>query len=170
MSAPLPGPSKPANALDMEVEPVLLAEPHASDVESLVSRNDPDFLENEQTWPTDDEMQCGVECVEEIPDAKEGTTPKRVRKVPRGMSTYQAAWIIDDDEDEEDEDKDGFGDSGADLREGEDELLQDVPADAHEIESTSPKDDAFEDLDMEEENNQWVLFSLSLRRFNGMTN
>ena len=47
---------------------------------------------------------------DDIPDALPGTTPKKiVKRVPKGTSSYQAAWIIDsgsDDEDYTDEDGD----------------------------------------------------------------
>ena len=66
----------------MEVELTVLAEADESSAESLISSNDPDDMANEQTWPTEDELneaQNGS-IGEKIPDAKTGTTPKRVRK------------------------------------------------------------------------------------------
>ena len=35
---------------------------------------------------------------ESFPDAKKGTTPKAVRKVPKGTSAYRAVWLIDEDD------------------------------------------------------------------------
>lgn len=51
--------------------------------ESLISENVPDPMDAEQTWPTEEEME---EC-----------TVKKVKKIPKGMSEYQAAWIPDED-------------------------------------------------------------------------
>src|SRR6266542_746095 len=49
--------------------------------------------------------------LDNMPDALPGTTPKKVvKRVPKGTSPYQAAWIVDsgsDDEDEEYTDEDG---------------------------------------------------------------
>ena len=64
----------------------LLARP-ASFKESLVTENEPDGMDAEQTWPTEEEM------MEAEKEAKEKT--KRVIKVPKGTSEYQAAWIMD---------------------------------------------------------------------------
>jgi len=56
--------------------------------ESLQSENIPDPMEGEQTWPTE----------EELAEAEESRVQKRrVKKVPKGMSDYQAAWIPDSD-------------------------------------------------------------------------
>ena len=79
----------------------MIAEPNESSADSLVSSNDPDDLANEQTWPTEEEMNGnGHAEASDIPDAAEGTTPKAVKRIPKGMSEYQAAWIIDESEDE----------------------------------------------------------------------
>jgi hypothetical protein len=57
--------------------------------ESLKSENIPDPMEGEQTWPTEEEL---AEAEEESRVLK-----RRVKKVPKGMSEYQAAWIPDSD-------------------------------------------------------------------------
>ncbi|KAK9752782.1 Importin beta binding domain [Popillia japonica] len=69
--------------------------------ESLVSENIPDSMDAEQTWPTE----------EEIKDAQEEQKRlKKVKRVPKGWSSYQAAWIPDHDaefiSDNTDEDSD----------------------------------------------------------------
>jgi len=141
----------------MDIEPVLLIEPDPSSADSLVSSNDPDDLANEQTWPTEDEMNGMADDIQqEIPDAVNGTTPKAVRRIPKGMSEYQAAWIVDEDEDDEGEDDD-------EKKEGGDEVEMDVMQEEEEMEDM-PMDDAqtdvdrrdvhFEDLDLEEEEKQ----------------
>ena len=141
----------------MAVEPTVLAEPDPEDADSLVSINDPDDMQNEQTWPTEEEMQNDSprKLAEDtqLPDAYPGTTPHTVRRVPKGTSEYQAAWILDGD-DEEDE---GRRDSDESAQNGNAEGLVDVPD--HEVEmeaeaNTSVKDVTFQDLEEEEENRQ----------------
>ena len=56
--------------------------------ESLVTENIPDPLDAEQTWPT----------AEEMAEAEDKMSKKKiVKKVPKGTSEYQAAWIPDSD-------------------------------------------------------------------------
>ncbi|KAJ7162048.1 ribosome biogenesis protein tsr1 [Mycena filopes] len=145
MSAPLAKPGK------MEVEPAVLCE--AGDyADSLVSSNDPDDMANEQTWPTEEEMQ-GADA------GAKGTTPKVVRRIPKGMSEYQAAWIVDEDEDDgEGEGKDGSEGEGEDEEMGdaveeEEEEMQDMPEE-DPMETDSRRSVAFQDLDNEEEAKQ----------------
>ncbi|KAG7098314.1 hypothetical protein E1B28_000275 [Marasmius oreades] len=154
-----------ANANSMEVEPTLLAEPDEASADSLVSSNDPDDMANEQTWPTEEEMNGEDKGTDPhtvvVPDALQGTTPKSVRRVPKGTSAYQAAWIVDDEE-EDDEDKEN--------RKREEGVVMDQDADAdvpEEMEDLQVDEDmqtetgtdirknvAFEDLDNEEEEKQ----------------
>ncbi|EIM82849.1 ribosome biogenesis protein tsr1 [Stereum hirsutum FP-91666 SS1] len=158
-SAPLLRQSK-GHGTTMDVEPSLLAEANADDADSLVSSNDPDEMENEQTWPTEEEMQDASQMGDdqpEIPSARNGTTPKSV-KIPKGMSAYQAAWIVDDDDDADGEDREGEGENGADEimadeEGGEPEEMVDF-AEVQEMESESRKSVAFQDLDVEEEERQ----------------
>ena len=160
MSAPLPRRSKTGQASSMEVEPTLLAEPNAKEADSLVSSNEPDDLDNEQTWPTEEEMKAGGDSQTDgmIPDAKQGTTPKRVRKVPKGTSEYQAAWIIDDDEDEDGEDhEEGEGDAQEELQDEPEEMVELLTKDDDEMETDGRRTVAFEEfeeLDAEEEDRQ----------------
>ncbi|KAJ7267615.1 ribosome biogenesis protein tsr1 [Mycena haematopus] len=152
MSTPTPKAGK------MEVEPAVLCEA-GDDADSLVSSNDPDDMANEQTWPTEEEMQGSGAAPAQpgIPDAKLGTTPKVVRRIPKGMSEYQAAWIVDEEEDDsDDEAKSGsedeaMGDAGME----EEEEMQDLPVEEdHEMETDSRRSVAFQDLDNEEEARQ----------------
>jgi len=145
----------------MAVEPTVLLEPDPEEADSLVSSNDPDDMQNEQTWPTEEEMQgdSSRQPVEgtQLPDAAPGTTPHIVRRVPKGTSEYQAAWIIDEDDEEEDE---GARDDDDDAQNGNAEELVDVvpdhPEDEMEVEVQSGKDVAFQDLEEEEEDRQSV--------------
>lgn len=138
----------------MELEPTLLAEPNEENADSLVSSNDPDDMANEQTWPTEEEMRGAGNGNDDdgIPDAPTGTTPKRVKKIPKGMSEYQAAWIVDDTDEEdggeENDDEDG-------VMEEEEEMVE-MPTheDDTEMETDGRRTVAFEDLDEEEEEKQ----------------
>nr|CAD7567990.1 unnamed protein product [Timema californicum] len=55
--------------------------------ESLQSENSPDPMEGEQTWPTEEELDEAKESLE---------AKRRVKRVPKGTSEYQAAWIPDE--------------------------------------------------------------------------
>lgn len=140
----------------MEVEPTVLAEPDPELADSLVSSNDPDDLANEQTWPTEDEMK-GAETTpageDTLPDAKLGTTPKVVKRIPKGMSEYQAAWIIDESDEEDQEE----GGSDGEMQAGEEEEMQDMPLVPDEPETDQSQRDVHFDLDDEEEDKQYVV-------------
>ena len=138
------------------VEPGTISVPDLEDADSLVSSNDPDDMQNEQTWPTEEEMQDDSPrdlAGEIIPEGAPGTTPRAIRRVPKGTSAYQAAWIIDEDE----EDEECTGDENESVQDGNAEEQVEVPAqveDEMEVEGHDSKDVAFQDLDEEEENMQ----------------
>ncbi|KXN90886.1 hypothetical protein AN958_03540 [Leucoagaricus sp. SymC.cos] len=151
LSAPLPHHDERTNG--MEVEPNLLAEPNVNDADSLVSSNDPDDTANEQTWPTAEEMNNAPDDVQSaIPDAPKGTTPRIVKRIPKGMSEYQAAWIVDETDDEDGEDGEG---SDPEMREEEEEEMVDLVIDEDkDMDMGNKRDVEFEDLDLEEEDRQ----------------
>ena len=157
MSCPVPRPLRATTAQGMDVEPIILAEPDPSSADSLVSSNDPDDLANEQTWPTEEEMNDSPDSIQpRIPDAQKGTTPKAVRRIPKGMSEYQAAWIIDEtDEDDVEEDAEGreVDGEGEMDEDSEREEMVDMPMD-EEMDIDSRKSVVFQDLDNEEEEKQ----------------
>ncbi|CAB3242948.1 unnamed protein product [Arctia plantaginis] len=72
--------------------------------ESLVSENIPDPMDAEQTWPTE----------EEIEQANLETKKKKIKKVPKGWSDYQAAWIVESDAEGGSEDDDESDDEAED--------------------------------------------------------
>ncbi|WIA14484.1 hypothetical protein OEZ85_003006 [Tetradesmus obliquus] len=81
---------------------LLPALPDPEQQEALVRENEPDPLDGEQTWPTEEELAAAA-----------GGSKLRKRRLPAGTSEYQAAWILDDDEvsgsddnDDEEEDDD----------------------------------------------------------------
>jgi len=163
MSAPTRH-SRSRNTSDdtMEAEPVVLAEPDPESADSLISVNDPDDLVNEQTWPTEEEMKGVDQGVEgtSLPEAKAGTTPKHIKRVPKGMSEYQAAWIVDSDEEDGGDDEDGEGDAvsmdtgGEGEGEGEAPEEEEVAMDELMELETKKSVVAFQDLEMEEETRQ----------------
>ena len=140
----------------MEIEPQVLSEQIPSTADSMISTNVPDDMANEQTWPTEEEMagaatrEEGMEDVQ-VPDAKKGTTPKRIKRIPKDMSEYQATWVVDETDDEE-------GDEEEEVIVEEEEM---VPVDeTMELESEKKSVVAFQDLDIEEEERQSGLFLL----------
>ena len=100
----------------------ILSEPTPSEADDLVSTNVPsegDDLLAEQTWPTAEEIASapanihrtfGNEVYVPPPPDLPGTL-SRMKRVPKGTSAYQAAWIPnedDGDDDDGDDDDDGI--------------------------------------------------------------
>ncbi|ETS65369.1 hypothetical protein PaG_00102 [Moesziomyces aphidis] len=84
--------------------------------DDLVSENEPDDMGNEQTWPTEEEMQAAEQFAKQRadgemppPPALPGTTPKTIVKGSgnaKDNAKYRAAWIIESDEEDDDDDDD----------------------------------------------------------------
>lgn len=82
----------------------LLAKTDPAKQTSLQKENIPNAMDAEQTWPTEEEIEA----------SKSENKKKLIKRIPKGMSEYQAAWIpdiveaadsgSDDDDDEEGED------------------------------------------------------------------
>lgn len=70
---------------------------------SLVKENVPSDMDAEQTFPTDEEIAAAQ---------AETKRAKLVKRVPKGMSDYQACWIPDVEELDEDDDD---GDDDVDV-------------------------------------------------------
>lgn len=158
MSAPSP-PSNSHKRIPMDIEPQVLSERVPSSADSLSSTNIPDDMANEQTWPTQEELDNarvqGHDMPENIPDAGKGITPKRIKRIPKGMSEYQASWIVDDSDDDQESEED-FHDDASD-REGdiEEQDHEMVPLDSvTDVETDRKSVVAFHDLDAEEEEKQ----------------
>ncbi|CAL8362492.1 unnamed protein product [Merluccius merluccius] len=105
-------PAKPGKAgdVDMQDAPVdeapvrVLMKADPSRRESLQAEAEVDPMDGEQTWPTETELL----------EAEEARKTKRLMKVPKGTSDYQATWIAeeadegvesDEDDDEDDDDE-----------------------------------------------------------------
>lgn len=67
------------------------------DQQLLEFEQTPDPMAGEQTWPTEEEIMDAEERVRQI-EAEEN---KHMRRVPKGTSNYQAAWIIDEEDTED---------------------------------------------------------------------
>ncbi|CAB0005855.1 unnamed protein product [Nesidiocoris tenuis] len=133
--APLPG---------EDAAPTLLEEADPSKQESLVTEAPVDPMDAEQTWPTEEEMA-------------ESAKPKTrlVKKVPHGMSDYQAAWIpdvdaVEVDEDEED-DESGMKVVSDESDEEDDGMDEDDDAMTESSEVPIAPDKYDRDMDMDEE-------------------
>ncbi|XP_073988925.1 tsr1 ribosome assembly factor [Rhodnius prolixus] len=70
-------------------EPSLLEKANPELQVSLESENNPDPMDAEQTWPTEEEIAAAT--------SERKKEKNKVKKVPHGMSDYQAAWIPDCD-------------------------------------------------------------------------
>ena len=77
----------------MEMGDAVIAVSTPQERESLVRENDVDPLDAEQTWPTE----------EELAEAEAANSKGRKRRLPKGTSDYQAAWIVDEDFSDESE-------------------------------------------------------------------
>ncbi|CDZ97146.1 Uncharacterized conserved protein [Phaffia rhodozyma] len=173
ISAPLPSTHARASSSSMSTDPEapsVLSKPDPETADDLTELNDPDFMANEQTWPTEDDMPAPVsgengERGLMLPPALPGTTPKTVKRVPKGTSAYQAAWIEegdeqegddsdDDDDDDDDMEIDG-GSEGEDIQGGGLDGLDGEEGVDVEVESRMGGTSvAFRELDEDEEEAQ----------------
>ncbi|XP_028817780.1 pre-rRNA-processing protein TSR1 homolog [Denticeps clupeoides] len=88
--------------------------------ESLQTEAEVDPMDREQTWPTEEELQ----------EAEEELKNRRVLKVPKGTSEYQASWIVDDEVGEASDDScDDSCDDDDDMMEEADEDERDGGSD-----------------------------------------
>ncbi|CAK6966670.1 pre-rRNA-processing protein TSR1 homolog [Scomber scombrus] len=104
---------------DVDEAPVrVLMKADPSNRESLHTEAEVDPMDGEQTWPTDSELL----------EAEEARKSKRVMKVPKGTSDYQATWIVDEGDDEDgDVDDESSEDDDADKHKMERFLRPDAP-------------------------------------------
>jgi pre-rRNA-processing protein TSR1 len=128
-------------------------------------------MANEQTWPTAEELAEGEAREAKALTMSVPAKKSKIKRVPRGTSTYQAAWIVDDADDEDDYDEDGNGNDDADMeakpnaeedQENEEEDMVELDEEAEDDQAMSVtnskagKSVAFEDMDVEEEARQCV--------------
>lgn len=125
---------------------------------SLMRENIPDEMDAEQTWPAEEEM---------AESSKSESKKKTIKRVPKGMSDYQACWIPDveevsgDDESENDEDDDEEEDdfmscdSNADSEEemgNKDDVEDDEECDSVTVSDAPVNDEKYDqEMDLEDE-------------------
>lgn len=121
--------------------------------DDLTATNTPDLMANEQTWPTEEEMASA-------PGSSMGEGSKRTKRVPKGTSAYQAAWIVDDNDLDGDDDEDDDEDDGEMDVEGDDEpagqngagfVGEEDEDETEEIELDARTEGAHRDMDADEE-------------------
>lgn len=102
---------------------------------SLQRENVPDEMDAEQTWPTEDEIAA----------SRDENKKKLVKRVPKGMSDYQASWIPDIVEEDEDEDED---DDDNDDEDDDDEQYMSCESDTEsKVGERDTEDDGEQDSD-----------------------
>ncbi|TPX71823.1 hypothetical protein SpCBS45565_g00888 [Spizellomyces sp. 'palustris'] len=131
----------------MATDARILETPEPELQESLVTENEPDPMEGEQTWPTAEELREADERIEET-----------VGQASSDAGT--AAWIVDEDDDledeeeeEEDEDGDGdvaMGDAGDVMGEPVDWASMNLGHGAGSTEIEHDDDEEYEEVDVEE--------------------
>ncbi|CAD6566599.1 MAG: hypothetical protein TREMPRED_002813 [Tremellales sp. Tagirdzhanova-0007] len=140
--------------------PVVLLSMPSEVADDLIATNAPDLLTNEQTWPTDEEMASG--------NGGAVGSERRVKRVPKGTSAYQAAWIFDDEAGDGMADSDGDGDEVRirDMQNqnrtdehadefGHPSLVNEEAEETEEIELDSRRGATHRDLDPEQEEKEY---------------
>lgn len=118
------------NAEEVSERKVLFVDEATDKQESLVTENTPDLLLNEQTWPTPDELS------------------KSKKRLPKGTSSYQAAWI---DQDGDEERGDEEGDEEGDDNEGDKDMADDADHQEGDEEEGGKSEEEDEEGDDEDE-------------------
>ncbi|WVQ83997.1 hypothetical protein IAT38_006142 [Cryptococcus sp. DSM 104549] len=141
-------------AVDASSDPLSVPTENADD---LTATNVPDLMLNEQTWPTEEEMGEGPAA------GSSSGEKKRTKRVPKGTSAYQAAWIVDEDEDDDEDEDEGDMDM-SDEEEGDvahghsRDGDGDDEEETEEIELDSRREDAHRELNAEEEEEQYEAY------------
>lgn len=133
-------------SVDAPMEPLSVPTDKADD---LTAENTPDPLANEQTWPTEEEMGGSINGA--FGPSREGI---RTKRVPKGTSAYQAAWIFDDEDGEDDDDDDDDEDDDDEMDDDEAPQLEERfsgDEETEEIELDSRRSELHRDLDPEQE-------------------
>ncbi|KAI9473689.1 MAG: hypothetical protein EXX96DRAFT_621326 [Benjaminiella poitrasii] len=127
------------SASDMQEDNDVVDTPNPEEQDDLIAENEPDYMNNEQTWPTEEELAEADARVRRIRGLDGEQDVKK--RVPKGTSSYQASWIVDDD----DEDY-------SDIDDDEDMMMQEDEDDdlVQPAESAFPADDEeYEEIEME---------------------
>jgi pre-rRNA-processing protein TSR1 len=115
--------------------------PDGEQQEDFACVNELNDMDAEQTWPTEEEMAYGEEMMNQR--AQEEIIKKK--KVPKGTSSYQSAWIVESEgeSDNEESDKESIM--------GEEDAFEDI-----EEQHESDKDEDFDMEQDEEEYNEYM--------------
>lgn len=120
---------------DTVYDTTILAVANVEEQTSLIKENVPDPLDAEQTFPTDEEIAAAQQ---------ENKKKKLIKRIPKGMSDYQACWIPDIEEVEENEDDDDDNDESDDDSMAEDEMNEDYMSCESNPKSDEEEDDSEE--------------------------
>ncbi|GAA5809732.1 hypothetical protein MFLAVUS_003145 [Mucor flavus] len=144
---------------DMDEDAKVIDTPKPDEQDDLISENVPDLMENEQTWPTEEELADADARVRRMRnlDGNDQVT----KRVPKGTSSYQAAWIVDEEDadytDEEDDDEDKMmedNDDEDDVKPASSSFPEDEDDEYEDIELEG-KDGYKDEFDAEEEARQY---------------
>ncbi|KAL6044458.1 ribosome biogenesis protein tsr1 [Balamuthia mandrillaris] len=114
--------------------------------ESLQSEVEPDVMANEQNWGEEDEAELKL--------AEALQKKKRKRRVPKGTSEYQAAWILDSDDEAEEAQNEDEEDEEEEEEEEEEPVMDMNEAGASTIQMDGMHEDFNEESDYDEEEDQ----------------
>ncbi|KAJ2450358.1 ribosome biogenesis protein tsr1 [Coemansia sp. RSA 2336] len=133
-NVPVPMERAKGNEIEQDNDPVVLDRPTAEQ-DSLVASNEPNQLNNEQTWPEDEEMDGWKQQMAKMEEEEEqmARDGERTLRVPKGTSAYQAAWIADNEESDmsdSDEDMDDYSDVSSTGADEDAEEYEDIRIDA----------------------------------------
>jgi len=159
------------NTCEMDEDIKIIATADPSKQQSLISEAEVDPMEGEQTWPTEEELKEADEAAALL--AKDEEQGKIVKRIPKGMSEYQASWIVDeegeddDDDDDDDDDSDMDSDGDNNMAENPDDDDDDEVPDEQDFESMSvsgttiANDENYDkNFDMDEEQRQLEKYRL----------
>ena len=122
-----------------EIHTLAIADPNFQ--EQLIFENEPDIMDGEQTWPTEEELNEAA--------LNQNNNGRRFVKVPKGMGEYQAAWIIDKEEQDDDDDDEDYDEDMEDDEENQYELeaqSQECSDDENEMEENNFEDEEYETI------------------------
>ncbi|KAI9298993.1 DUF663-domain-containing protein [Neoconidiobolus thromboides FSU 785] len=124
----------------------LLPNPELQD--SLINCNEPDLMEGEQTWPTEQELKEADERIEQL--GLDTETKPRTKRVIKGTSSYQAAWIVESEGEEEDLEMDE--EENEEENEDSEEEYEDIIEEDEQVEDNNNADLLTKEEDMEHYN------------------
>jgi pre-rRNA-processing protein TSR1 len=147
------------SASDMQEDADVIDTPNPAEQDDLIAENEPDLMGNEQTWPTEEELAEADARVRRIRNLDGEEENKK--RVPKGTSSYQAAWIFDDDDADYSEEEEEDGDMVMDDGDEDDDLVQpaSIPGEQDDEEyeeiDMDGKDENADEFDAEEEARQY---------------